>query len=54
MKYTALGISEMRGLIPAIMILIIRYAISVSADLDEPGPAGRREGDIYINSFNVI
>ena len=49
MKYTALDISEMRVLIPAIMILIIDYAISVSADFDEPGPAGWQEGNIYIN-----
>ena len=53
MKYTALDISEMRVLIPAIMILIIGYAISVSADFDEPGPAGLQEGNIYINSFEI-
>ena len=53
MKYTASGISEMRVLIAAIMILIISYAISVSADFDVPGYAGRREGEIYINSFEI-
>ena len=53
MKYTALDISEMRVLIPAIMILIIGYAISVSANFDEPGPAGWQEGNIYINSFEI-
>ena len=53
MKYTALDISELRVLIPAIMILIIGYVISVSAVFDEPGPAGWQEGNIYINSFEI-
>ena len=53
MKYTALDSSEMRVLVPAIMILIIGYTISVSADFDEPGTAGLQEGNIYINSFEI-
>ena len=54
MKYTALDSSEVRVLVPAIMILIISYTISVSADFDEPGPAGWQEGNIYINSFEIL
>ena len=53
MKYKALDTSEMMVLIPAIMILIIGNAISVSTDFDETGPAGLQERNIYINSFEI-
>ena len=51
MTYKALGISEIRVLIPAIMILIIRYAKSVSADFDVPGPAGMQEGNFIVKKI---
>ena len=53
MTFKVLGISQMRVLIPAIMILTIRYAISVSADFDLPGPAGKIGSKIIVYN-NII